>query len=385
MTSLRPAWLEIDLDALAHNVRLHRRAAGPDCRFFAIVKGDGYGVGLVESARMALAAGADALALGNPDEVATLRQAGVSAPILLYASSLPEEAAVIADLGVIPTIHDEASLDALAAPGRELDVWVKLDCGVGRLGFLPGAAEAAFRRLAAARHLRLGGVYSRFRNPHDESQLRSQAAIFLAGCAAATNAGFTGFERMVASSRVVLGAPDLRLTAINPGKALYGYVDASWPQDDIRPIVAALKARVIMVKDHPPSVVLYGDDRPLASPRRRRAARPCRRAQPSAAMRRAAGRRTPCAYPEPTRHRAYRDRRHASAAGRDRRRSRRARASGLGIDQRGGDRGHHGRRHAGTRGAPRPDGAPAISAGSRASGAVRGCRMTPPGPRKGNP
>src|ERR1700682_4373982 len=269
MTSLRPAWLEIDLDALAHNVRLHRRAAGPDCRFFAVVKGDGYGVGVVESARTALAAGADALALGNPDEVATLRQAGVSAPILLYASSLPEDAAAIADLGVIPTIHDEASLDALAALGRELDVWVKLDCGVGRLGFLPGAAEAAFRRLAAARHLRLGGVYSHFRNPHDESQLRSQAAIFLSGCAAATGAGFTGFERMVASSRVVLGAPDLRLTAINPGKALYGYVDASWPHaDDIRPVVAALKARLIQVKDHPPGVVLYGDDRPLDSPRR---------------------------------------------------------------------------------------------------------------------
>ncbi|HXM72080.1 MAG TPA: alanine racemase [Candidatus Dormibacteraeota bacterium] len=269
MTSLRPAWLEIDLDALAHNVRLHRRAAGPDCRFFAVVKGDGYGVGVVESARTALAAGADALALGNPDEVATLRQAGVSAPILLYASSLPEDAAAIADLGVIPTIHDEASLDALAALGRELDVWVKLDCGVGRLGFLPGAAEAAFRRLAAARHLRLGGVYSHFRNPHDKSQLRSQAAIFLSGCSAATGAGFTGFERMVASSRVVLGAPDLRLTAINPGKALYGYVDASWPHaDDIRPVVAALKARVIQVKDHPPGVVLYGEDGPLASPRR---------------------------------------------------------------------------------------------------------------------
>jgi alanine racemase len=74
---------------------------------------------------------------------------------------------------------------------------------------------------------------------------------------------------MVASSRVVLGAPDLRLTAINPGKALYGYVDASWPHaDDIRSVVAALKARVIQVKDHPPGVVLYGDDRPLASPRR---------------------------------------------------------------------------------------------------------------------
>jgi Alanine racemase, N-terminal domain len=243
MTGLRPAWLEIDLGALAHNVRLHRRAAGPDCRFFAVVKGDGYGVGVVESARTALAAGADALALGNPDEIATLRQAGVSAPILLYASSLPEDAAAIAD--------------------------------VGRLGFLPGAAEAAFRRLAAARH------------------------------------------------------------------------DASWPHaDDIRPVVAALKARV---------------------------------------MRRGAGRRTPCADPEPTRHRAYRDLRHASAAGRDRRRSRRARASGLEIDQRGGDRGHHGRRHAGTRGAPRLDGAPAISAGSPAGGGVRGRRITLPGPRKGNP
>jgi alanine racemase len=269
MSLLRPTWLEIDLEALAHNVRLHRRLAGPNCRFFAVVKGDGYGIGVVEAARTAIEAGADALALGNPDEVAALRAAGITAPLLLYAATLPEQAAAVADLGVLPTVHDFASLAAFSALGRELEIWVKLDCGVGRLGFLPGEAAEAFRLIAARPQLRLGGIYSHFRNPHAPAQVASQAALFAGACAAAEAAGLRGFERMVASSRIVLGAPELHLTAVNPGKALYGYVDEGWPHaGELRPVVCALKSRIIQIKAHPAGVVLYGDAAPLTAPRR---------------------------------------------------------------------------------------------------------------------
>ena len=157
----------------------------------------------------------------------------------------------------MPTIHDLPSLEAFAALGRALDVWVKVDCGVGRLGFLPKDFAEAFRRLKGAPALHLAASTGHFRNPHDREQLDSQAGLFLDACQAAEAAGFSGFARMVASSRIVLSRPDLQLTAVNPGKALYGYVDQQWPfADRIKQVACAVKARVIQVKEYQAGVVL---------------------------------------------------------------------------------------------------------------------------------
>lgn len=269
MTEFRPAWVEIDLDAMAHNARVMRRMAGPDSLFFAVVKGDAYGTGTVEAARIMQANGADGIALGDPSAAPALRAAGVTLPILLYASTLPEHAAAVAALDVIPTVHDFPGLQAFGALRRDMEVWVKLDCGVGRIGFLPDQWNDAFAMLASMPWLRLGGVYSHFRTPDIQEAVDSQVNLFIAGRQAARAAGFDGFRTMVSGSRLVLGRPDLKLTAVNPGKGLYGYVDSGWPQHEhIRPVVVALKARVIQVKDYPAGVVLYGDTTPLTAPRR---------------------------------------------------------------------------------------------------------------------
>jgi alanine racemase len=269
MTLLRPAWVEIDLDALARNTRAMRRMAGPDCLFFAVVKGNGYGIGTVAAAQVMQANGADAIALGDPDAVAELRAGGIALPILLYAATLPEDAAAVAELGVIPTLHDMPGLRAFGALRRPMEVYVKLDCGVGRIGFLPDQWDEAFAALRDMPWLRLGGVYSHFRTPDDAAAVDQQADLFLAGQRAARAAGFEGFRSMVSGSRLVMGRPDMNLTAINPGKGLYGYIDAEWPRHEaILPVVAAVKARVIQVKDYPAGVVLYGSGAPLTAPRR---------------------------------------------------------------------------------------------------------------------
>ncbi|MBW6399261.1 alanine racemase [Roseomonas sp. HJA6] len=269
MTSLRPAWVEIDLDALANNMRTMRAMAGPDCFIYAVVKGDGYGTGTVEAATVLQAHGADGIALGDPDAIAGLRAAGITVPILLYAATLPEQAASVAALDAIPTVHDLAGLEAYGALNRPMEIWVKLDCGLGRIGLPPDSWDAAFRRLAALPMLRLGGIYGHFRSPDVEVTIDRQAVVFRAGVEAARTAGLDGFRTMVAGSRLVLGHPALHLTAVNPGKALYGFVDAGWPQHHrIRPVVAALKTRVIQVKTHPPGSGWYADETPCDVMRR---------------------------------------------------------------------------------------------------------------------
>src|SRR5690348_15606794 len=124
--ALRPAWVEIDLAAVRGNVAEAKRLAGR-AKLFVVVKGDGYGGGVIEIAKAAVEAGTDAIAVGAPADALALRSAGIACPILMYASTLPEHAPLVASLGIAVTIHDFASLDAFARCGVAVEAWVKVD------------------------------------------------------------------------------------------------------------------------------------------------------------------------------------------------------------------------------------------------------------------
>ena len=113
----------------------------------------------------------------------------------------------IAALNVTVTIHDFPSLAAFAALGRDVEAFVKVDCGLGRSGFNPDDFAAAFARIAAAPLIRMTGIYAHLAVPEDPSGGGAADAGFAAACGAAEAAGFQRFERMVASSRVIIGYP----------------------------------------------------------------------------------------------------------------------------------------------------------------------------------
>lgn len=264
--SARPAWCEIDLDALAHNVRTIRAHLPPDVRFYAVCKNNAYGCGTRESARTMLEAGADAFAVSDPEDAQRIRDAGIDAPILLYASTTPDAAAAVAELGLIATVHDFEGLEAFAGASRRVDVHVEVDCGYGRLGFVPREWRTAFERLARARNLRVVGMYTHISSVEDEAAVAGQAGLFNRAQADARAAGFDGIELMAASSRVMLGYPQLNLTAVNPGRMLYGMMEAPWlGKWDIRPVIRAVKSRVLQVKDIPADFII-DDPRHIASP-----------------------------------------------------------------------------------------------------------------------
>ncbi|MFN3543910.1 MAG: alanine racemase [Thiobacillus sp.] len=139
---MRPIQARISIGAMAHNLRVARRHAG-DARVFAVVKANAYGHGL-SRARRAFAA-ADGLAVLTLEEAANLRQMGVEQPILMLEGLFsPDEVAACAELDVWPVLHHWAQLDWLAhhPPIRPLQVFVKFDTGMHRLGF-PLAEHAA--------------------------------------------------------------------------------------------------------------------------------------------------------------------------------------------------------------------------------------------------
>ncbi len=137
---LRPTRAEIDLDAIAHNVRKLHSLVAP-AEIMAVVKADGYGHGAVPVARAALRAGVDWLAVALVEEAEELREAGIAAPILLLSEPTPEAAgrALAADL--IPTLYSLGFGKALSSEarrrGQSVTVHVKADTGMARVGVPP--------------------------------------------------------------------------------------------------------------------------------------------------------------------------------------------------------------------------------------------------------
>ena len=264
----RPTWVEVDLDAIEHNVKTVQRWLN-GVKLIGVLKGDACGFGTAECGLAMEAAGADMLAVGNAFEVTVLRRCGVKCPILLFASFVPDCAAEIVTLGAIPTIVDRASMEALAQASARLlanplDVFVKVDTGLGRLGVPYLEAPALIEAVAGTPSLRLAGVYS-----HAGSASAQRAAEQLTRMTGVLSklAGL-GIEvefKVLASTPHVMQFPKMWLTAVDPGRLLFGIkqpMDAHWPEGNVLPALRALRTRLIQVKTvaagDPPQ---YGGDR----------------------------------------------------------------------------------------------------------------------------
>jgi len=161
---VRWAWAEIDLGAIAHNVGVIRAAIAP-AEVWAVVKADAYGHGAIDVARVALESGATGLCVALIREGIDLRRAGVTAPILLLSEQPIEFSSAIIDNGLIPTVYSRAAIEALAAAAREassagVDVHLKLDTGMHRVGADPADAVNLVEAVRACAELRLGAIFT---------------------------------------------------------------------------------------------------------------------------------------------------------------------------------------------------------------------------------
>ena len=137
MTRHRPTVATVDLDAIRHNVRTLRAAAG-GARLCAVVKADAYGHGAVPVARACLEAGADHLAVSSVEEATELRAAGVAAPLLLFSEPPLDAIPAMLEVGAVPPVYTGDVAHAIAAAGEErgrpVPVHLCFDTGMGRVG-----------------------------------------------------------------------------------------------------------------------------------------------------------------------------------------------------------------------------------------------------------
>ncbi|MFY9343746.1 MAG: alanine racemase, partial [Planctomycetota bacterium] len=158
-----PAWIDVDLDAIGHNVRAFRALLAPGCALLAVVKSNAYGHGMVRVARTALQHGASELVVANVHEGALLREAGIAAPILVAGPVAPAEAHFVVQHALVPSLGSIELAQALArASRRYLPVHVEVDTGMSRHG-VPAADLATFVDGVLRRgRLSIAGVFTHF-------------------------------------------------------------------------------------------------------------------------------------------------------------------------------------------------------------------------------
>lgn len=171
-------WAEIDLAALERNLHRIRAALPPHMRYVAVVKADAYGHGLPQIAARLMHSGADLFAVANVAEAAALREIGPDWPILVLGALLPEEMHLAPEYDLTVSVSAEEEVERLdraaAAARRHVDVHLKIDTGMGRLGAWHEDVAPVYRAIRNAAYLRLAGVFTHFSSSDDDPAFTSE-------------------------------------------------------------------------------------------------------------------------------------------------------------------------------------------------------------------
>ena len=229
---LRPAWIEVDLDAIADNVRRFAAAVAP-ARLMAVVKADGYGHGAVPVARAAAAAGASWLGVAMVEEAIALRRAGVSLPVLVLSEPHPAAADACVEHRVAVTLCTEAGIRvfgrAARAAGRPLAAHLKVDTGMHRQGCLPEDLPRLVKLAQAEPGLDVEGLWSHLAvadEPEKSATTDRQVEAFTEALAVAEEAGLAPRWRHLANSAGATLREDARFDLVRAGIELYGLAPA---------------------------------------------------------------------------------------------------------------------------------------------------------------
>ncbi len=251
------AEVRIDLTAIRDNVA--RLRAMTTAEVMAVVKADGYGHGMLPSARAALAGGATWLGVATLAEALELRRNGITAPVLawLHAPGLRLDEGVAADIDL--NAASLAQLAELVAAARQAHrparAHLKLDTGLARGGATPAEWPALLEAAAKAQadgDVEVVGIWSHFASADavgDES-IDHQLAVFADGLAVAERFGISPRYRHIANSAATLTRPDAHYDLVRPGIAIYGLSPIEGQGYGLRPAMTA-RARVALVKRVP--------------------------------------------------------------------------------------------------------------------------------------
>src|SRR5918992_2330370 len=214
----RPIRAAVSASALAHNLTIAQRHAG-GAKVWAVLKANAYGHGL-ERAAAALDA-ADGFAVLDFEEAARLRARAVQKPILLLEGFFkPADVPELRRHALTPVIHNAEQLAMLAgaAPGAPIDVYLKLNTGMNRLGFTPEGLHAAYNELRAHQAVRSITLMTHFADADGPAGIAAQLSLYETACKPLGR-----LPRSMANSAALLRFPrESSGEWVRPGIMLYG-------------------------------------------------------------------------------------------------------------------------------------------------------------------
>jgi len=265
----RPTWAEIDLNNLAANFKKVRERVSPAARVMAIIKANAYGHGAVECARRLASEGADWFGVALPEEGIELRESGISLPVLCLGGYWTGQAALCVQHRLTPVVYRVDMIEALnraaANAGVVVDVHVKVDTGMGRLGVRFDQLSEFVAALEPFRNVRIDGLMSHLAAADDaacQPLTRDQIQRFYDAVGLFRDHGYRPTHLHLANSAGIFGHRESWGNMVRPGGVLYGLwrdvLPPSASDAELLPVMS-LYSRISLLKWVPPGETIgYG-------------------------------------------------------------------------------------------------------------------------------
>lgn len=252
MRFYRPTWAQINLDNLAYNFRQIKKRLAPDIRIMACVKADAYGHGLVPIAKKLILCAVDYFGVASIDEGIKLRQANINLPILVLGLTLKRDIPALFRYNLIPTVCTEEFASALNSiarrNGRPINIHIKVDTGMGRIGVLYEDAADFIKKIQRLKFINTEGMFTHLACADIDRDFTSrQIESFRRLISKLDNEGIHIPLVHVANSIGVVNFKESHFNMVRPGLIIYGLYPKKGLNINLKPVLS-LKTRVIYLK-----------------------------------------------------------------------------------------------------------------------------------------
>jgi len=276
MENIRPVWLEINLDAIAHNVKKIRQIVGENTQIIAVVKANAYGHGAIEVSETLLENGVTMLGVGVIEEGIVLREAGIKAPILICGITMNDQLKPLVMYNLTATVCDLKAVKTLSRIAnkkkKKVRVHIKIDTGMGRLG-IPSADTLNFvKEISQMKNIKIEGIFTHFAATNEEDGIytRKQFEKYKKALLELEKEKINIPLKHIANSAAILSSSCFHLDAVRPGIIIYGLFPSSKTKRTVQLKPAAeFKTKIVFLKEVPAGESIgYGRTYTTTSPTR---------------------------------------------------------------------------------------------------------------------
>ncbi|GIO24615.1 alanine racemase [Oceanobacillus sp. J11TS1] len=258
-TSFRDTWVEVSLQALAFNVKHLKQHIRKGSRFMAVVKADGYGHGAVPIAEEALDNGADYLGVAFLDEALRLREAGITAPILLLGYTPAHSVYKAVEQDITMTVYSHETIEAIRQAAETLrkkaKIHIKVDTGMTRIGVRTAEEALYLCQALDQKELEVEGIFTHFAeadNAESSDYTYKQFETFQYIYQVLEAKGYTIPIKHCCNSAATIAYPEMHLDMVRVGVSLYGL----YPEPHLKEMlplkqVMSLKTKPVLIKRVP--------------------------------------------------------------------------------------------------------------------------------------